>query len=751
MFFVAFFLFFFTKFRSSNSSDTIQNSPPEPWKLPLLGHLHHLSGALPHQALGSLAQKLGPIIRLQLGQVSAIVISSPIFAKEIMKTHDQSFANRPKLLCAEIVGYNYTSIAFSPYGDYWRQMRKLCILELLSVKKVRSFQNIREEESWNLIDSITKHGSKAIDLSEKIFKMMNVIACRDTIGSRYKDEAMLLAHFDEIISLSSGFDVADLFPSIKVLQLVTNTRNKLFKVRNNIDKIFDNIILDHQEERASGLSNRHEDLLDVLLRLKDDGGLEFPLAWDNVKGIMLEMLVAGTDTSSVVIEWAMSELMKNPRVMKKVQTELRHALKKKEKIHESDIQELDYLKQVIKETCRLHPPVPLLLPRECRETCEIGGYDILRGTKVIINTWKIGRDPDYWIDPESFIPERFCGSSINVMGTDFELLPFGAGRRMCPGMTLGLANVELPLAMLLYHFDWELPNGVTPETLDMSEVLGATLKRKNNLHLVPSDYHTKQTLGLALSSTGYVSRSVSCLMNQVNDIGKSLYGGFSRLFEMASLWQIRSYCDSEEYKDVYDLYPELVSLKIHHGGRFTKFPGRRYLKGKTHYVELVDTDKFSVHELEDMMHEIGYKTPRPTYYHFVIPGKDLDFGLHALGSDMDILEFLKFVPQCKVFDIYIEHWSSSLNTYNISPGVSNVVIEQLPDDEVEPVVPKKKRFKPLLLEWTVDDELPSGIDNSMGDDVGKQPLQDELPSGMDKSMTDDVGKQPVGPNKATFK
>ncbi|KAJ9566815.1 hypothetical protein OSB04_002781 [Centaurea solstitialis] len=456
LFFVAFFFFLFTKFRSSNSSDTIQNSPPEPWKLPLIGHLHHLSGAVPHRALGSLAQKLGPVISLQLGQVSAIVISSPLLAKEIMKTHDLSFANRPKLLCVEIVGYNYSGVSFAPYGDYWRQMRKICILELLSAKKVQSFRYIREEESWNLVDSIAMHGSKAINLSEMIFEMMNVIACRNTIGSRYKDQATFIALIDELMSLAGGFDVSDLFPSIKLLHLVTRMRNKLQKIHNKVDEILDTIISDHQQHRASRLNNHNEDLLDVLLRLKDDGGLEFPLSWDNVKAVMLEMLSAGTDTSSVAIEWAMSELMKHPRVMKKVQTELRQTLKGKEKIHESDIQELDYLKQVIKETFRLHPPVPLLVPRECREKCEIGGYDILMGTKVIINAWKIGRDPDYWIDPES--------------------------------MTLGLANVELPLAVLLYHFDWQLPNGVTPETLDMSEVLGITLKRKSNLHLVPSDY-----------------------------------------------------------------------------------------------------------------------------------------------------------------------------------------------------------------------------------------------------------------------
>ncbi|KAJ0539285.1 putative oxidoreductase [Helianthus annuus] len=185
------------------------------------------------------------------------------------------------------------------------------------------------------------------------------------------------------------------------------------------------------------------------------------------------MFAAGTDTASVIIEWAMFELMLNPRVMHKLQGELRRVLKGKNKVYESDIKDLDYLRLVIKETMRLHPPLPLLLPRECREKSEIGC------------------DPYYyWNNPESFIPERFSESLIDFKGTHFEYIPFGAGRRICPGLTMGLANIELLLMRLLYHFNWELPSGVNPEDLDRSESFGATLKRKHDLYLVPSTYNT---------------------------------------------------------------------------------------------------------------------------------------------------------------------------------------------------------------------------------------------------------------------
>ncbi|KAF5783418.1 putative oxidoreductase [Helianthus annuus] len=480
-------------FKSFNSRDSNKNLPPQPWKLPLVGHIHHLLGAPPHQALRNIARKLGPIVRLQLGQVSAIIISSPTLAKEIMKNHDLSFANRAKVFTVEIVSYNYKDIAFTPYGDYWRQMRKICVLELLSARKVQSFRSIREQESWDLVDSIATQRSQTINLSDKIFTMINTIVTRLSVGSRCKDQAVLLALIQEAIELSGGFDVSDLFPSITILPLITGTRKKILNIHNRIDVILESIISEHRESRVNRTSDHanEEDLVDVLLRLKDEGGLEFPLSFDNIKGVILNMFVAGSDTSSVTIEWAMSELIKNPRVMKKAQDELRHVLKGKTKIHESDIEELDYLKLVIKETLRLHPPLPFLLPRECRESCEIGGFHIPVKTKVLINTWMIGRDPDYWIDPQSFIPERFSENSVNMMGTNFEYLPFGAGRRMCPAMLLGLANVELPLAMLLYHFDWELPNGQTYENFDMFESSGATLKRKNDLLLVSHPYNTK--------------------------------------------------------------------------------------------------------------------------------------------------------------------------------------------------------------------------------------------------------------------
>lgn len=174
--------------------------------------------------------------------------------------------------------------------------------------------------------------------------------------------------------------------------------------------------------------------------------------------------------------------------MEKAQAEVRKVYEGKGYVVEASVHELKYLKSVIKEALRLHPPVPLLLPRECNERCGINGYEIAPKSKVMVNVWAIGRNPEYWSDAERFYPERFIDNSMDFRGADFQLIPFGAGRRMCPGITFGVANVELALANLLFHFDWKMPNGEKPEDLDMDESFGLSVKKKNDLKLIPVKY-----------------------------------------------------------------------------------------------------------------------------------------------------------------------------------------------------------------------------------------------------------------------
>ncbi|XP_059664646.1 desmethyl-deoxy-podophyllotoxin synthase-like [Cornus florida] len=474
--------------KQSKAKSPTQKLPPGPRKLPVIGNLHQLIGSLPHHSLRDLANKYGPIMHLQLGEVSALVISSPEAAKEVMKTHDLTFATRPDVLACKIMSYDNQNIVFAPYGQYWRQIRKICILELLSAKRVQSFRSLREEEVHNLIDSISSSPGIPINLSQKISSMTNDIIARAAIGKKCKDQDEFISVVEEVIKLSSGFDVHDIFPSLKFLHLICGGKPNLEKLHQRLDKIFDDIINEHKLRRKTTTINGEEDLVDVLLNLQERGDLEFPITTDNIKAVILDMIAAGTETSSTATIWTLSEMMRNPGIMEKAQAEVRQVLKGKSKIEEMDIWELHYLKLVIKETLRLHPPAPLLVPREARERCEINGYDVPIKTKVIVNAWAIGRDPKSWTNAKCFEPERFRGSSIDFKGTNFEYIPFGAGRRICPGISFGIANIELPLAQLLYHFDWKLPNGIKPEEFDMKETFGATARRINDLHLVGTPY-----------------------------------------------------------------------------------------------------------------------------------------------------------------------------------------------------------------------------------------------------------------------
>lgn len=203
---------------------------------------------------------------------------------------------------------------------------------------------------------------------------------------------------------------------------------------------------------------------------------------------MQDIFVAGTDTSSATLVWAMAELIKNPNSMKKAQEEVRKFSEGKHIVEEEDLGSLKYLKAVIKEALRLHPPAPLLVPRETREVCKIKGFEIPAKTRVFVNAKSIGMDPKEWQNPEEFKPERFLESSTSVDygygGQQFEMLPFGAGRRKCPGINYAMPIVELVLANLLHGFDWKLPSGMKSEELDMEEAMGITMHKKTHLCLV---------------------------------------------------------------------------------------------------------------------------------------------------------------------------------------------------------------------------------------------------------------------------
>uniref|UniRef100_R7W410 Cytochrome P450 71D7 n=1 Tax=Aegilops tauschii TaxID=37682 RepID=R7W410_AEGTA len=277
------------------------------------------------------------------------------------------------------------------------------------------------------------------------------------------------------MQLAAGFNPADLWPSWRLAARLSGAK----ECHDTVHGILDGIIKEHLERMDGG-----EDLLDVLLRIQKEGALQFPLDMDAIKSVIMDILGAGSETAATTLEWAIAELVNNPRAMHKATAEVRRAFHARGTVAEQDLRELRYLRLVIWES-RRPPPLPLLF-RECQKPCQVLGYDVPRGTQVLVNAWALGRDEHSWPDaPEEFWPERFEGeAALDFGGVDFAFLPFGAGRRMCPGMAFGLANVELPLASLLFHFDWQRP-GLRSTKLDMTEAFGLTARRKDQLLLQP--------------------------------------------------------------------------------------------------------------------------------------------------------------------------------------------------------------------------------------------------------------------------
>ncbi|KAJ8755026.1 hypothetical protein K2173_015538 [Erythroxylum novogranatense] len=466
--------------------------PPGPGKLPIIGNIHQIKG-LPHRSLSDLAKKYGPIMRLQLGEFQTTVLTSSELAKEALTTYDTIFANRPKTVANKILSYNYIDVGFSPYGPYWRQLRRICKLELLSPSRVKTFQSIREEHVKNLIKEIGSSQGSPVNLSKKLYSMTHDIALTAAFGRECKDKDAYLSIVYNIVKQVSGFFFVNLFPSIEMpFELVTGLRAKVEKLHQEKDKLVQKILDEHKERmtraQGEGKPQEFEDLIDVLLKLGEEGDLEFPITDDTIKAILWDIVTAGGETSAATMEWAISEMVRNPEVLQQAQEEVRRVYGDNGSVDETMVHELEYLKSVVKETLRLHPASPILVPRESSEACEIKGYEIPAKSRIIVNAWAIGRDPSLWTEAEKFNPERFLNSSIDYKGTNFEYIPFGAGRRMCPGLYFAQANIELTLANLLYHFEWNLPDGQSKEDLDMSESSGLAMTRKENLVLVPVPY-----------------------------------------------------------------------------------------------------------------------------------------------------------------------------------------------------------------------------------------------------------------------
>ncbi|MCD7472200.1 hypothetical protein HAX54_013208 [Datura stramonium] len=390
------------------------------------------------------------------------------------------------------MSYNGHDIGFAPYSDRWREMRKISILHLFSLKKVKFFDPIREDEVSRMIKKISQQAAnyQITNLSNLMISLTSTIICRVVFGIRYDEEGHKRKKFDYLLpeaqAMTASFFVSDFFPYLSWIDKLTGLIDRLEKIFKDLDEFYEEHIEQHQKPNRP--KSMEGDILDVLLQLKKEQSTPIDLTFDDIKGLLMNVLVAGSDTSAAAVEWAMTALIKNPQSMKKVQEEIRKTIGNKGIVNEDDIQNMPYFKAVIKETFRLYPPGPLLIPRESMEKTTLEGYEIQPGTIIHVNPWAIARDPEIWENPEEFIPERFLNNDIDFKGQDYELIPFGAGRRGCPGIALGVASMELALSNLLYAFDWELPCGLKKEDIDTDVRPGITMHRKNELCLIPKNH-----------------------------------------------------------------------------------------------------------------------------------------------------------------------------------------------------------------------------------------------------------------------
>ncbi|WCJ37206.1 cytochrome P450 family 71 subfamily B polypeptide 34 [Euphorbia peplus] len=476
--------------------------PPGPKGLPFIGNLHQLDNSNLPFYFWRLSKTYGPLMSLKLGYRQVLVVSSAKMAKEVMKTHDLIFCSRPSFLSQKKLSYNGSDIALSPYNAYWREIRRICIVHLFNSNKVQSFRPIREHHVSSMIRQISEivFASKPVNLSDQMMLLTSSIMCRVGFGMGIDETGIDRTRFQELFeeteNLFTAFFVSDYFPVFGFVDKLTGLSRRLEKNFQDFDRFYEELIKEHLDPKRS---KPEEDILDVLLQIRKDGSFKNQLmTFDNIKAVLMDVFLAGTDTSAAVVVWAMTFLIKNPAAMKRAQEEVRNMARKKGFVNEDDIQQLEYLKAVIKETMRLQPPAPLLLPRELSESCKLDGYDIAANTIVHVNVYAIGRDPDVWQNPEEFCPERFIGSYIDLKGQDFELIPFGAGRRICPGIHMGITTVELSLANLLNKFNWKLPDGIKSEDIDMDVKPGLTMHKKNPLSLTPTNYEPEFNLAIEI-------------------------------------------------------------------------------------------------------------------------------------------------------------------------------------------------------------------------------------------------------------
>ncbi|KAF3513213.1 hypothetical protein F2Q69_00001414 [Brassica cretica] len=452
------------------------NVPPSPWRLPVIGNLHQV-GLHPHRSLRSLSFRYGPLMLLHFGRVPVLVVSSGEVAYEVMKTHDLKFANRPRSKAVHRIMNGGRDVVFAPYGEYWRQMKRVCILNLLTNKMVGSFEKVREEEVNAMIEKLEKasRSSSSENLSELFITLPSDVTSRVALGRKHSDDETardLKNRVRQIMELLGEFPIGEYVPSLAWIDRIRGFNDKVEEVSRRFSDLMDKVVQEHLEA-----GKKKVDFVDILLAIEGEMSNGFQ-----------DMFIGGTSTTSTLLEWTMTELIRHPECMKKLQDEIRSSsIPNSSYIKEEKVEKMKYLKAVIKEVLRLHPSLPLILPRVLSEDVKLMEYNIAAGTEVIINAWAIQRDTAIWgLEAEEFKPERHLDSPTDYRGKDLNYIPFGSGRRICPGIGFALGLAEVAVANLVGRFDWRVGFRPKGDQSDIAEAVGIDVCRKFPLIAFPS-------------------------------------------------------------------------------------------------------------------------------------------------------------------------------------------------------------------------------------------------------------------------
>ncbi|KAG2332327.1 hypothetical protein Bca4012_018090 [Brassica carinata] len=452
--------------------------PPGPRPKPIVGNLYDIK-PVRFRCYYEWAETYGPIISVWIGSILNVVVSSAELAKEVLKEHDQKLADRHRNRSTEAFSRNGQDLIWADYGPHYVKVRKVCTLELFTPKRLESLRPIREDEVTAMVESVFRDYNlpenrvKGLQLRKYLGAVAFNNITRLAFGKRFVNAEGVMdeqgLEFKAIVSnglkLGASLSIAEHIPW---LRWMFPADEKAFAKHGARRDILTRAIMEEHTLARQKSSGAKQHFVDALLTLKD----QYDLSEDTIIGLLWDMITAGMDTTAITAEWAMAEMIKNPRVQQKVQEEFDRVVGLDRVLTEPDFTRLPYLQCVVKESFRLHPPTPLMLPHRSNAHVKIGGYDIPKGSNVHVNVWAVARDPAVWENPLEFRPERFLEEDVDMKGHDFRLLPFGAGRRVCPGAQLGINLVTSMMSHLLHHFVWTPPQGTKPDEIDMSESPG---------------------------------------------------------------------------------------------------------------------------------------------------------------------------------------------------------------------------------------------------------------------------------------